>query len=604
MLPALSRGVFDSPDGFALRVSAVLRVQDRSGAEDVCPLYILYYRPKSKMMRRKDRTELPRVKSLLMRKLRWSKPPLLITALLTILLMTPALKAAGPNTSSPQPFQGVLTYHNDNARSSLNPFETTLTPANVNSTTFGKLFSYPVDGYIYGQPLYVPGVSIPLIGLRNVVYVVTEHDSVYAFDADGLSGQPLWHTSFINPAAGITTVPSANVDSNDIVPEIGITGTPVIDPSGTLYVVSKIKDNGEYFQQLHALDITTGSERTSSPRVIAPKVAGRGDGHLPNGRIPFDALRQNQRAALAEVGGKIFVAFASHGDNRPYHGWVLGFDARTLALSTMYIDTPGGSEGGIWQGGNGIAADSANAIYFVSGNGTFDANARGLDYGDSAIKLSAAALTQKRVLRASDYFTPYNQRHLSNQDLDMGTAGAVLLPDQTVGPAHLLVTADKAGTVYLLDRDHMGHYLADGDTQIVQELPNLLGANYTPPAVFNNFLYLSSYNTPVFAIPIVNGKLSLASEVTTSSAFEFPGVVPTISANGTSDGIMWVLDLRFSSDAVLVAYDAATLSILYNSDNSRDQAGPPVKFTTPTVANGKVYVGTQTELDVYGLLGP
>ncbi len=558
------------------------------------------------MTRRKDQTDLPRFKSLPMRILRGSKPPRLITALLTILLATLAPKAADPNTSSPPPFKGVLTYHNDNARSGLNPFETTLTPANVNSTTFGKLFSYPVDGYIYAQPLYVPCVSIPLIGVRNVVYVVTEHDSVYAYDADGLSSQPLWHTSFINPAAGITTVPSADVDSRDIVPEIGITGTPVIDPSGTLYVVSKIKDNGQYFQQLHAIDITTGSERTSSPQVIAPRVAGRGDGHLPNGRIPFNALRQNQRAGLAEVGGKIFVAFASHGDNRPYHGWVLGFNARTLALSTVYIDTPGGSEGGIWQGGNGIAPDFANAIYFVSGNGTFDANAGGLDYGDSAIKLSAAALTQKRVLRPTDYFTPYNQRHLSTQDLDMGTAGAVLLPDQAVGPAHLLVTADKAGTVYLIDRDHMGHFLAGGDTQIVQELPNFLGATYTPPAVFNNLLYMSSYNTPVFAIPIVNGKLAPAGELSTSVAFEYPGVVPAISANGTTNGILWVLDLRNSSEAVLVAYDAGTLSLLYHSEmvNSRDQAGPPVKFTTPTVANGKVYVGTQTELDVYGLLGP
>ena len=486
----------------------------------------------------------------------------------------------------------------------MNPFETTLTPANVNSTTFGKLFSYPVDGYIYAQPLYVPSVSIPLIGVRNVVYVATEHDSVYAFDADGLSTQPLWHTSFINPAAGITTVPSADVDSTDIVPEIGITGTPVIDPSGTLYVVAKIKDNGQYFQQIHALDITTGSERTGSPRVIAPKVAGSGAGHLPNGRIPFNALRQNQRAALAEVGGRIYVAFASHGDNGPYHGWVLGFDAQTLALSTMYIDTPLGREGGIWQGGNGIAADSANAIYFVSGNGTFDANARGLDYGDSAIKLDATALGQKRVVRATDYFTPYNQRHLSNNDMDMGTAGPVLLPDQNVGPAHLLVTADKAGTIYLIDRDNMGHFKAGGDTQIVQELPNFLLENFTPPAIFNNFLYISSYNTPVYAIPIVNGLLSPAGDVTTSSVFDFPGVVPTISANGTSDGIMWVMDLRFSSNAVLVAYDATTLSMLYNSDNGRDQAGPPVKFTTPTVANGKVYAGTQTELDVYGPLGP
>jgi len=532
------------------------------------------------------------------------KPALLIAALLAISPSIPASKAAGPSSSAPPAFQVVLTYHNDNARSSLNPFETTLTPASVNSTTFGKLFSYPVDGYIYAQPLYVPGVSIPLIGVRNVVYVATEHDSVYAFDADGLSTQPLWHASFINPAAGITTVPSADVDSADIVPEIGITSTPVIDPSGTLYVVAKIKDNGQYFQQIHALDITTGSERPGSPRVIAPKVAGSGAGHLPNGRIPFNALRQNQRAALAEVGGKIYVAFASHGDNGPYHGWVLGFDALTLALSTMYIDTPQGREGGIWQGGNGIAADSANAIYFVSGNGSFNANARGLDYGDSAIKLDATALGHKRVIRATDYFTPYNQRHLSNTDMDMGTAGPVLLPDQGVGPAHLLVTADKAGTIYLIDRDNMGHFNAGGDTQIVQELPNFLLENFTAPAVFNNFLYISSYNTPVYAIPIVNGLLSPASEVATSSVFDFPGVVPTISANGTSDGIMWVLDLRFGSNATLVAYDATTLSILYNSDNSRDQAGPPVKFTTPTVANGKVYAGTQTELDVYGLLGP
>jgi outer membrane protein assembly factor BamB len=188
--------------------------------------------------------------------------------------------------------------------------------------------------------------------------------------------------------------------------------------------------------------------------------------------------------------------------------------------------------------------------------------------------------------------------------MDMGTAGPVLLPDQGVGPAHLLVTADKAGTIYLIDRDNMGHFNAGGDTQIVQELPNFLLENFTAPAVFNNFLYISSYNTPVYAIPIVNGLLSPASEVATSSVFDFPGVVPTISANGTSDGIMWVLDLRFGSNATLVAYDATTLSILYNSDNSRDQAGPPVKFTTPTVANGKVYAGTQTELDVYGLLGP
>jgi outer membrane protein assembly factor BamB len=532
----------------------------------------------------------------------------LLMALVFVLAAVSAAGAEDAIKAKPPVFMGVFTYHYDNARSGVNPFETVLTRTNVTSNTFGKLFSYPVDGYVYGEPLYVPNVLIPKLGPRNVVYIVTEHDSVYAFDADGISSDPLWQVSFINPAAGITTVPSADTDSTDLVPEVGITSTPVIDPSGTIYVVAKTKENGNYFQRIHALNIATGQERAFSPRVINPAIAGTGAGHV-QGVIPFNALREHQRSALLEVKGKIYVTFASHGDNPPYHGWVLGYSAKTLKPSMVFNDTPNGSDGGIWQGGNGIAADTAGAIYCVSGNGTFDANTGGLDYGDSAIKLSAATLLHKLVRRPSDYFTPSNQRDLSFEDADMGTMGAVLFPDQTVGPKHLMVTADKSGTIYLLNRDSLGHFNAAGETQIVQELPEFLGgvdSTFTPPAIFNGKAYFGAYNHPVIALPIVDGLFSPAGQLsTTGGPFDYPGVVPSISAQGTANSILWVLDVRsYIPGAVLIAYNADTLNLLYYSEqvNGRDRAGGGVKFTTPMVANGKVYVGTKTELDVYGLL--
>ena len=276
---------------------------------------------------------------------------------------------------------GVFTYHNDNMRTGENLNETVLTPANVNSSTFGKLFSYPIDGLAIASPLYVAGVNIPGQGIHNVVYVATEHDSVYAFDADGLSSTPLWQVSFINPAAGITPVPAADTgETGDIPNEIGITGTPVIDPTtGTLYVVAATKEvvgsTTNYVQRLHALDITTGAEKFGGPVVIQASVPGTGDG-ASGGQVPFNALRENQRTGLLLTNGVVYFGFASHGDVEPFHGWVLGYNATTLEQVLVYNDTANGSDGGIWMNGDGLATDSTGNLYFITGNGTFDAEHR------------------------------------------------------------------------------------------------------------------------------------------------------------------------------------------------------------------------------------
>jgi outer membrane protein assembly factor BamB len=534
--------------------------------------------------------------------------PMLVAMMALVTSFTRA-HAAGKRNAKAAPFQGVLTYHYDNARTGVNPHETVLTPANVNPATFGKLFSYAVDGYVYAQPLYVRNVTIPKLGAHNVIFVVTEHDTVYAFDADGNGTAPLWQRSFANPAAGITAVPSTDVASGDLVPEVGITSTPVIDPVGTLYLIAKTKENGAYMQRLHALDIATGKERLNSPRLIAPVIPGTGDGSTSGNSVTFNALRENQRAALAEVKGMIYAAFASHGDNGPFHGWVLGYGSRTLKLFHTFNDTPNGGGGGIWQGANGPAADANGAIYVASGNGTFDADSGGIDYGDSAIKLMSRTVKHRRMFTVADYFTPYNQVDLSSKDLDFGTTGTIVLPDQPVGPKHLLLVANKSGTVYLLDRDNMGHYNVDDDSQIVQEIPALLGLTYTPPAYFNGRVYFGPQNRPLLSFPLVNGQIAIDGEIEAGDAYGFPGVVPSVSANGASNGIVWVLQTdqyAASGPAVLYAYDAMTLTELYDSNmqGTRDLAGAAVKFTTPIVANGKVYFGTQNTVDVYGLLSP
>ncbi len=505
----------------------------------------------------------------------------------------------GPGTSV-----SILTHHYDAARTGANLNEAVLTPANVNSSQFGKLFSFPVDGQMYAQPLYVAGVSVPGKGTRNVVYAATEHDTVYAFDADGGSSTPLWQRNFLNPGAGVTTVSDDDFPEpyEDIAPEIGITGTPVIDPSsGTLYVVAKTKENGVFFQRLHALDIASGAEKFGGPVTIQASVPGAGVKNDGNGNVVFDPLINLQRSGLLLVGGTVYVAFGSHGDFDPFNGWILGYDAHSLKQVITYAPDADGSGGSVWQSGGGPAADAAGNIYLAVANGDFDVPGGGRDYGDSALKLQPAGGT----FHILDYFTPFDQQALADLDHDLGSGGVVLLPDEPGSPNHLLLASNKEGKLYVINRDNMGHFNAANDSQIPQTL-QFAGGIFSTPAVWQNRVYVSAVSDSLKCYTVNAGQLTLSSD--TGQVLGYPGSTPVVSANGTSSGIVWTLqvDHQLSDAAVLHAYDANDLSHeLYNSlqAGDRDTAGSSVKFTVPLVVNGKVYVGGGDQLTVYGLLG-
>ncbi len=499
----------------------------------------------------------------------------------------------------------VLTYQYDLSRAGVNANETALTPANVNSASFGKLFSYPVDGYVYGQPLYVPNVNIPEKGTHNVVFVATEHDSVYAFDADGPGNPgrgPLWQVNFLNGAAGVTTVPASDTGCDQIVPEIGITGTPVIDPqSGTLYLVAMTKEttNGKvnYVHRLHALDMMSGQERPGSPVVIQASSPGTGDGGNTDTLIPKN---YKQRPGLLLLNGVVYTSWSSHCDIGRYHGWVIGYDAQTLAQVAVYNSTPNGGLGSFWASGAAPAADAAGNIYVVSGNGTWDRASGGPDLGESFIKLASGG-----GLSATDYFTPFNQQILNQQDVDTGSAGVALLGDEAGSPAHphLMVGAGKEGRIYLLDRDHLGGWQSGSDSQIVQSIPGAISGLFGNPAYFNKSIYFCGSGDGVVAFSIANAQIRTPASSRSPTQYGYPGCVPTVSANGTSNGIVWALE----SSSTLHAYDAGNLANeLFSSGQNaeRDSLDSYVKFTLPTVANGKVYVGTQTALVAYGLLTP
>ena len=405
-------------------------------------------------------------------------------------------------------YPGTFTYHNDNLRTGQNLNETVLTLANVNSATFGKLFSYALDGMTFGSPLYVANVNLPGMGFHNVVFAVTEHDSVYAFDADGLTNAPLWQRSFINPAAGVTTVPPIDTqETNDIPNEIGITSTPVIDPlSNTIYVVAETKEvsgiTTNYVKRLHALDITTGAEMFGGPVVIQGSVAGTGLGSQ-GGQLAFLPLRENQRTGLLLLNGVVYFAFSSHGDYEPFHGWVMGYNSTNLQQVLLYCSTPNGDDGGIWMNGCGLAVDSTTNLYFLTGDGLFDANTGGNDYGDCFVKMNLSGT----VL---DYFSPSNQGSLNTNDLDLGSGGVLLLPDQ-IGPhPHEMLGGGKGnGPLYLVDRDSLGHYNPSNNNQIVQTLPNLFPTgNFNSPVYHNGFVYLCGANDHVQAFQLSNGLLS------------------------------------------------------------------------------------------------
>lgn len=506
----------------------------------------------------------------------------------------------------------VTMQHNDRGRSGQNTAEKILTPANVAVTTFGKKFTQPLDGYAYAQPLYLSNVIIPNKGTHNVVYVVTEHDSVYAFDADnntGANSAPLWQVSFIDPAHGITSVSSGDVGCGDLVPEIGITGTPAIDPTAhTIYLIAKTKENGVFVQRLHALDATTGAERANSPVVIQATVAGTGAGSK-NGQVSFNPLTEGQRAGLLLMQGVVYIGWASHCDNGPYHGWILGYNAKTLKQVAVFNATPNGGLGGFWASGSGLAGDSAaNRIYAATGNGTFDANNSGLDYGDSILRIDSSSGS----FGVSDYFTPYNQGALNNGDTDLGSGGVLLLPNQPVGSPHqqLLLQAGKEGSIYLVDRTAMGHFNSKDNSQIVQFIPFAVGGMWAMPAWWNNRAYFggSSDSLKVFPFDPVGGKLATSPSSQSATVFNFPGTTPSVSSNGKTNGIVWALQTdKYASNgaAILHAYNALNLSQeLYNSSQNaaRDRLTAAIKFTVPTIANGSVYVCTGGQLTVFGLL--
>ncbi|HVZ74081.1 MAG TPA: hypothetical protein VHJ20_17000, partial [Polyangia bacterium] len=501
----------------------------------------------------------------------------------------------------------VVTQHNDLARTGLNPNETILTPANVDVAHFGKKFAQPVDGWIYAQPLFVPNVAIPNMGTHDVVYVATENDSVYAFDANTKQAA-LWHVSFLS--AGVTAVPSLDTSESTITPQVGITGTPVIDvATRTLYVVAETKETASstYKYQLHALDLATGAEKLGGPVIVTASVAGMAPDAV-GGMVSLSPLHGGQRAGLGLSGGVLYVPLAGHGDRYKYwHGWVVGYDATTLAQKFVYCTTPDANEGAVWQSGAGIAIDAAGNSYVESANGSFDAMSGGRDMAMSVLKVDT---TGKLV----DWFAPHDAVALSNADVDLGSTGPMLLPDQGGAHPHVMLGSGKPGYLYLLDRDQMGHFNAAGDTQIVQKVsvhPNTTSDSngiFDTPVYFDGRVYVSAVADSIKAFSLTSGMLSTTPVSQTQKTFAYQAHL-AVSSNGTKDGIVWMLLANGfipQVPAALYAFDASDLTKeLYDSTQAPDQrdvAGLSSKFMVPTIAGGHVFVGTQSELDVYGEL--
>ncbi|HZR18875.1 MAG TPA: chitobiase/beta-hexosaminidase C-terminal domain-containing protein [Verrucomicrobiae bacterium] len=547
---------------------------------------------------------------------------LICAKVLSLLAMVTTLSANASITAV-----SVTTYHYDNTRQGANTSETWLTPANVNTNTFGKLFSYGLDGYVYAEPLLLTNVTIPGLGTHNVVFVATEHDTLYALDADGNSGAHggiLWTNNFgvsANSAAAPFGYRYSGGGYTDIVPEVGMTGTPVIDPaSGTIYVDAFTRDilgsTTNYVHRIHALDVATGAERPYSPVVVAGSVPGTGVGSS-GGVQTFSAIQHGERPALCLASGLLVVTYASYADTDPYHGWVFAYNATNLALKGVFNTTPNASaavfganaaEGGIWMGGGGICVDANNNLFFETGNGSFSANTNGGDYADSFVKLSTTNALTTNILAVADYFTPFDQKTLANNDTDLGSCGPVLLPD-SVGSAahpHLIVGPGKSGKIYLVDRDNMGHFQNGSDSQIVESFNGISGS-WSPPAYWNNLLFFQASSAALKAFSISNASINQTAAATAPVSFGSLNGSPVVSANANSNGIVWVINNNSGnsgSPGTLYAFNAANISqMLWNSGQlaSRDSMGPAVKMTTPMVAGGKVYVGGQYTLSVYGL---
>jgi len=541
-----------------------------------------------------------------------------VPLLVPLLVLLAACGGGGSSSSStspppptPPPSGGsgtnVVTYKNDLARTGQNLTESTLTLAKVTSATFGKLRFLATDGLVDAQPLYLSGLSVAGTA-HNVVFVATENDTAYAFDSD--SGALLWQKSLL--ASG--EMPSDDRGCGQVTPTIGITSTPVIDPKagthGVIYLVAMSLDASQnYHQRLHALDLTTGAELFNGPMEIAAVYPAAG-----GGSNTFDAADYEERAGLLLLNGVIYTTWTSHCDDAPYTGWVIAYNSSSLAQTAVLNVAPNSAGGGpsIWMAGGGPAADSSGNIYLLTANGVFETTVDGNgfpsqgDYGNSFLKIS----TSGGALAVADYFAMYNEVDESGSDTDLGSGGALLLPDLTDSSGttrHLMVGAGKDGNLYVVNRDSMGKFNPGNNNQIWQELGGVLGGGiWSTPAWFNGSVYYGPVGGPLLAFNVTGAKLASTPSSQTAASFGYPGTAPAISANGTSNAIVWAYENAASGAAVLHAYDAANLANeLYNSTqapNSRDSIGAGNKFITPTIADGKVFVATTNGVAVFGLL--
>ena len=510
-----------------------------------------------------------------------------------------------PPTPPSQSSSDVLTWHNDNARTGLNSHETNLTPGNVNVNNFGKLFVISADGKVDAQPLYVSNLSLSGSN-HNVLFVATEHDSVYAFDAD--NGAKLWQVSMLKTGE---TTSEARFSCDQVSPEIGVTATPVIDRSNnTIYVVAMSKNgSGSYFQRLHALDLATGAEKFGGPKDVQASYPGTG-ANSSGGRVIFDPGLYKERPGLLLLNGVVYTAWSSHCDVDPYTGWIIGYDENTLSQTSVLNIVPNGSEASFWNSGAGLAADANSNIYQLAANGSFDTtlNANRFpvngNFGNSFLKVS----TTNRQLAVADYFAPFDTVSQSSVDSDLGSGGAIVLPDFNDGQGstkHLAVGAGKDKKIYLVDRDSMGKFNSSNNSNVYQEVTTALsGPVFSTPGFFNNTVYFGAVGDQLKAFLVSNAKLATSPSSQSSKSFGYPGTTPSISSNGPTNGIVWAAEN--SDPAVLHAYDASDLSHeLYNSSQApsgRDNFGSGNKFIVPTIANGKIYVGTRNGVGAFGLL--
>ncbi len=542
----------------------------------------------------------------------------LVAALILSLLtgcggMASSAPAAQPSTSpppsTPQRRVGqvaVPTYHNDNARSGINSSETILSPKTVNPMGFGKVASLAVQGYIYAQPLYVPNLDMGAQGLHNTVIVATEHDQLYAFDVD--SKQPLWHTDFLGSSGSVSTLSVDDLGGcQDLIPEVGITGTPVIDlQKDALYVVVRTKETTDagpaFYQRLHAIDLVTGLDLVAPTLITSPP-----DGYTATGEAKFDPLLNNQRSALLLANGQVYVTWASHCDFGNYQGWLMSFDENSLQATAWWTPAPHSNWGGIWMSGGGPSTDATGDVYVAVGNGAGMDNIGVEDnYRSSLVRLRWSSTEGFTLV---DYFSPYNHQILDDMDEDFGTSSPVLLPAQPGAPhPNLLIVGSKKGTLYLLDRDNPGKWHVGDDSQIVQSYQTP-GSGFSTPVFWKNTLYFAANHDTLKAYAFNSVQQQFNPNWSSSATYQLGGrgATPSLSSNGVVNGLVWIIsDYAAGQHAVLHALDASDVSHeVYSSafSPSRDGAGLGVKFSTPTIADGLVFVGAQNELDVYGLLG-